>query len=254
MGRARDGRLLPHQDARIPDAHGYESFTGNPVEILAVEFFALAQCYVSGGNDSLIRCWRSTDLNRVATLRGHTESVTCLAVEANFLFSGSEDGTVLIWNLSVLEEIVNTGNATDAPDVTLQPTAVIEAHPEATVHALLMVPSLGFLATCGSDSKVNVWDYTAPDPHLSRRSAEAVAATATAADAYGGNDGEEKGSADVLPSPRDPDEVERVGVLVSEFSCGEHEPRCLCASTRGESRVSILAGTRAGTITRVEVS
>ena len=24
MGRARDGRLLPHQDARIPDAHGYE--------------------------------------------------------------------------------------------------------------------------------------------------------------------------------------------------------------------------------------
>ena len=89
----------------------------------------------------------------MATLRGHTESVTCLAVDANFLFSGSEDGTVLIWNLSVLEEIMNVAeraSVADAPEVTLQPTAVIEAHPEATVHALLMVPSLGFLATCGS--------------------------------------------------------------------------------------------------------
>ena len=243
MGRARDGRLLPHQDARIPDAHGYESFTGCPVEILAVEFFPLAQCYVSGGNDSMIRCWNSTDLGRVATLRGHNESVTCLAVDANFLFSGSEDGAVLIWNLSVLGDVVGVA---DAPEVTLEPTAMIEAHPGATVHAMLMLPSLGLLATCGSDSKVNVWDYTvtAFDP--------IEAAAAAVADADG--EGEGKVPADFSSPPRDPDAVDLVGKLVSGFSCGEHEPRCLCASVLGDGRVSVLAGTKEGTITRVEVS
>ena len=241
MGRARDGRLLPHQDARIPDAHGYESFTGCPVEILAVEFFSLAQCYVSGGNDSVIRCWNSTDLSRVATLRGHNESVTCLAVDANFLFSGSEDGTVLIWNLSVLEGVIGVA---DAPEVTLGPTAMIEAHPGATVHAMLMLPSLGFLATCGSDSKVNVWDYTVPafDP---------MAAAAATTDADG--EGEGKEPAEFPLPPRDPGAVDRVGKLVRGFNCGEHEPRCLCSSVLGDGRVSILAGTKEGTITRVEI-
>ena len=33
------------------------------------------------------------------TLEGHDDSVTCMALDANFLFSGSDDKTIRVWNL-----------------------------------------------------------------------------------------------------------------------------------------------------------
>ena len=33
------------------------------------------------------------------TLEGHDDSVTCMALDANFLFSGSDDTTIRVWNL-----------------------------------------------------------------------------------------------------------------------------------------------------------
>ena len=61
MSRARDGRLVPHLDACIPEAHGVNA-QGMPNEILCLEFHHLSQCIISGGNDNEIHCWSCSDL------------------------------------------------------------------------------------------------------------------------------------------------------------------------------------------------
>jgi WD40 repeat protein len=32
------------------------------------------------------------------TLRGHTDAVTCVAVDGNFIVSGSDDATIRVWD------------------------------------------------------------------------------------------------------------------------------------------------------------
>ena len=41
----------------------------------------------------------------IATLRGHTDMVTCLTLHENKLYTGSDDNTIRIWNTETHEEI-----------------------------------------------------------------------------------------------------------------------------------------------------
>ncbi|KAL1213766.1 Protein JINGUBANG [Cardamine amara subsp. amara] len=57
----------------------------------------------SGGSDGSILVWKreeSEDIVVVGMLRGHTESVLCLAVVSDILCSGSADKTVRLWKCS----------------------------------------------------------------------------------------------------------------------------------------------------------
>lgn len=58
-------------------------------------------------NDYSIRVWdlADDDCPEIACLRGHTKLVTCLAVFGNRLYSGGDDCTVRIWDLSSFTEI-----------------------------------------------------------------------------------------------------------------------------------------------------
>ncbi|OHT03762.1 hypothetical protein TRFO_06610 [Tritrichomonas foetus] len=56
--------------------------------------------FATGGNDKLIHIWHESDSNYTETLlQGHTDSVTVLLFEGFFLFSGSEDLTIRIWDI-----------------------------------------------------------------------------------------------------------------------------------------------------------
>lgn len=69
-----------------------------PAEILCLAFNPRNGSAVSGGNGGLLRVWSVATYEQIAQLRGHTDAVTALALDGNFLLSGSEDGTVRVWD------------------------------------------------------------------------------------------------------------------------------------------------------------
>ena len=48
-----------------------------------------------------------------ATLSAHTDSVTCMAIDGFFLFSGSDDGTIMHWNMQTWSKIGIIGSHGD---------------------------------------------------------------------------------------------------------------------------------------------
>jgi WD40 repeat protein len=55
------------------------------------------QSMITAGNDGVIRLWRGPG-DLVGEFWGHEEAVTCMALDGNFLFSGSEDKTIQVWD------------------------------------------------------------------------------------------------------------------------------------------------------------
>jgi hypothetical protein len=53
----------------------------------------------SGADDGLVRLWPTQALERPGELRGHTAAVVALLEAEGRLWSGSEDHTVIVWNL-----------------------------------------------------------------------------------------------------------------------------------------------------------
>jgi len=59
---------------------------------------------VSGSNDNTIKCWSLSSYECIKTLKGHTYTVSCLAVYCDdYLLSGSSDADIRVWD-------VDTGN------------------------------------------------------------------------------------------------------------------------------------------------
>ena len=52
---------------------------------------------ISGSDDGLIQLWNSTR----SSIKAHTSSVLCLTVSQNDIWSGGEDSTIAIWDISV---------------------------------------------------------------------------------------------------------------------------------------------------------
>ena len=57
----------------------------------------------SGGWDKTIRIWNTETYELVATLEGHTDMVKCLTILKNKLYSASNDKTIKIWNTETYE-------------------------------------------------------------------------------------------------------------------------------------------------------
>lgn len=77
-------------------------------------------------------------------MKGHTEPVTALALDGNFLFSGSDSGTVRLWDLHSRAPL----------------SAFTLAAHAGPVCGLLLVPESGWLVSCGgTDHSIHVWDY-----------------------------------------------------------------------------------------------
>jgi len=70
----------------------------------------------------------------------HTDSVTCLVMDGYFLFSGSDDQTIVMWNLTNFTQI-----------------GVLKGHTH-SIQNLMMLRN-GFLVSCSYDHKIHFWDY-----------------------------------------------------------------------------------------------
>ncbi len=78
-------------------------------------------------------------------LDGHDDSVTCMALDANFLFSGSDDKTIRVWNLVHVNEPYQL--------------SVIQSSHTKPVQDILIMEDTGHLVSCSFDGKIRVWDW-----------------------------------------------------------------------------------------------
>ena len=100
--------------------------------------------FLTGGNDATIRIWSLENYAMLSTLDGHGDAITCLALDANFLFSGSEDRSIRIWNMADICEPYEL--------------CVLDAHSE-SVRDIMILPMHGHLVSCSFDGSIKVWDY-----------------------------------------------------------------------------------------------
>ena len=101
--------------------------------------------FVTGGNDSMIRIWNVLSYQLECELEGHGDSVTCMALDANFLFSGSDDLTIRVLNLVHVSEAY-------------QLSVIQHAH-TCPVQDILILEDTGHLVSCAFDGKLKVWDW-----------------------------------------------------------------------------------------------
>ncbi|PNW82472.1 hypothetical protein CHLRE_06g280350v5 [Chlamydomonas reinhardtii] len=71
---------------------------GPDTEILALKFDPLKKVIVTAGTDRVIKVWAATGYEYLGCHTGHTDAVGCLALDSNFLFSGSDDCNICLWD------------------------------------------------------------------------------------------------------------------------------------------------------------
>lgn len=145
---AKRRSMTPHLECKIDTTtsnnnHGLDS------ELLAVKWINslynneetwLVAC---GGNDKVIRVFDYSNHMMVLDLKGHRDSITVLNFDNNFLFSGSEDGDIIIWNIRFLTETYKL--------------CKYQCH-DCSIRCITILDN-GFIMSAAFDGKINVWDY-----------------------------------------------------------------------------------------------
>jgi len=111
-------------------------------EIHAIYYDDKADQLIVGGNPIDVNIWDINTGENKKILKGiHTDSVTCMTMDGYFLFTGSDDHTIVIWNLDNYSYV-----------------DTLSAHKQSLQY--LMMLSNGFLVSCAYDHKIHIWDYT----------------------------------------------------------------------------------------------
>ncbi|GMH37101.1 hypothetical protein BSKO_04974 [Bryopsis sp. KO-2023] len=155
----------PHLVGRIR-AHNPEATTSDPLapacrpEILCLEFDKTRRVIFTGGNDCHIKAWSLTTHHYLGRHVGHKEPISCMAMDANFLFSGSEDRTINVWDALPAPPLGSSYSSHPFRGGTLLKT--LQGH-KGTVTGLVILKASGHLVSCSVDGFVMVWDYVSGD-------------------------------------------------------------------------------------------
>ena len=88
----------------------------------------------------------------------HADAISCMAVDGNFVFTGSDDTTIKIWNMSGEPSWHPSGPMLDHCLVRVL-DAPAGGHVEA-IKALLIIQPQGLLVSLSIDMVIKIWDYT----------------------------------------------------------------------------------------------
>lgn len=109
---------------------------------------------IAGTTNGAVRIWRSSELQIIAELHGHSGPVRSVAVSANgcILATGSEDGTVRVWDLSNLKS-----NETSLPDTLDIACIQILDHHTTPISKVVIAPDNQTLAAASHDGLIHLW-------------------------------------------------------------------------------------------------
>jgi len=97
---------------------------------------------IAAGNSKLIYfCKMHT--YECFSIEGHEDSITCMALDKNFLLTGSDDKTIKIWEASSHYYLLYS----------------LDAHHMEPIKDILIIEETGHLVSCAEDGKISVWDY-----------------------------------------------------------------------------------------------
>lgn len=96
-----------------------------------------------GGNSINVQVYSLKTGQLERNMEGHTDSITCMEIDENILFTGSDDGTIRQWNLN-----------------SFCPTGQIGSHGDQNaIQSLTLIKESGLLLSAGQDKTIKVW-YT----------------------------------------------------------------------------------------------
>jgi WD40 repeat protein len=97
----------------------------------------------SGGEDCKLHIWDFHKGILIKSLEGHESSIHCMTTDKYYLFTGSIDSQILIWNMMDQSLLSVLGN----PSYSIG------------VNDIMMIESYGVLVSATSDKKINIWKY-----------------------------------------------------------------------------------------------
>jgi len=118
-------------------------------EVQSLKFCEHLGMIIAGCNDGIIYMYDAVKSNCAREFHGHEDAVSCLALDGNFLVSGSQDKSIRIWNLL----------AQDEEDSQVKQ---LPGH-RRTVEDLLVIASSGHVVSCATDGHIKCWDYTSEE-------------------------------------------------------------------------------------------
>ncbi|KXZ44857.1 hypothetical protein GPECTOR_61g810 [Gonium pectorale] len=158
-------------------------------EILALKFDPLKKVIVTAGTDKVIKVWAGTGYEYLGCHSGHKDAITCLALDSNFLFSGSDDCNICLWDTvpaggskapytGTRAQGAHSSSSSGVPPPPGGPSAPSPqqvsfkaafsgrplktlVHHRRPVTGLDVLPSSGNLVSCSLDGQLLVWDYVA---------------------------------------------------------------------------------------------
>ncbi|KAI0638999.1 WD40 repeat-like protein [Trametes polyzona] len=103
--RRKGPAFLPSEHDELPPGVAFMSLESHTTPITALDFSEPYGTLVSASQeDSQPRVWDLLTGEEVGRLRGHRGTIKCIQVEDNICLTGSEDGTVRVWDLRRVDE------------------------------------------------------------------------------------------------------------------------------------------------------
>ncbi|KAG6622867.1 uncharacterized protein IUM83_09151 [Phytophthora cinnamomi] len=109
--------------------------------------------FVAGFFSGQIIMWSFAKKSVVCSFRAHTDTVCSMAVHGCFLFSGSDDTQLRMWNMFNLPETYELG-------VLRHPSSPSSSGSGSPIVCVDVVPMRGFVLSAAADGTLIVWDYT----------------------------------------------------------------------------------------------
>ncbi|KAE9352085.1 hypothetical protein PR003_g4558 [Phytophthora rubi] len=109
--------------------------------------------FVAGYSSGQIVMWSFAKKSVVCSFRAHSDAVCSMAVHGCFLFSGSDDTLLRMWNMFNLPETYELG-------VLRPPSSPSSSGSGSPIVCLDVVPMRGLVLSAAADGTLIVWDYT----------------------------------------------------------------------------------------------